>query len=437
MHTQTDTIFALSSGGLPSGVAIIRLSGPDVVAALARLAVRVPRPRVATLAPIANTAGDVLDIGLVLYFPGPQSFTGEDCAELHVHGGRAVVAAVLAALAAIDGLRHAEPGEFTRRAFTNGKLDLTATEALADLIAAETEAERRLAVENHQGAQRVLYEQWRADILATRALVEANLDFSDEADVTLMDRHAIRDRLRLIAGGIEHHVQSYRQAEIVRDGFRVALVGAPNTGKSSLLNALARRDVAIVTDVPGTTRDLIEVRLDLDGHKVIVTDTAGIRESADRVERIGIERARTAAGDADLVLSLSDGIAPFLTAEAIGCSSGAMLVVRSKADLGPVTSAFDFGVSSLTGAGLEELINAIAHQAGTAAAYSGTIPSRRRHVDALRRALDHIDAAIVLDLDELLAEELRLASDELGRITGMIETEELLGAIFGEFCIGK
>ena len=262
-----DTIFALSSGGLPSGVAVVRLSGPHVCAALEAIAGRVPPARVATLCRLRDSDGGKIDRGLVLFFAGPASFTGEDCGELHVHGGRAVVATLLRRLGGLPGLRQSEAGEFTRRAFLNGKIDLTGVEGLADLLAAETEAQRRLAVENAEGGQRTLYAGWRSRLVHARAMIEAELDFADEADVDgPVSEHIWKD-LGELSGEIAQHCAGFSAAEIVREGFRVALMGAPNAGKSSLLNALARREVAIVTDVPGTTRDPIEIALDLRGGK--------------------------------------------------------------------------------------------------------------------------------------------------------------------------
>lgn len=437
MHQNTDTIFALSTGALPSGIAVVRLSGPHTPDVITGLSGGLPVARTATLTTFSADGFGVIDRGLLLYFPSPSSFTGEDCAELHLHGGRAVVAAMLDALTGYPGLRHAEPGEFTRRAFLNGKIDLTATEALADLIAAETESQRRLSIANHAGAQRVLYESWRAELLALRSRIEATLDFSDEGDVSPMEPWTHREQLDGLAMAMGDHLESYRTAEIVRDGYRVALIGPPNVGKSSLLNALARRDVAIVTDIPGTTRDLVEVQLDLAGHKVILTDTAGLRESTDPVEMMGIERAVNAARSADLIISMSDGSGASITDHNGQPMGGAIVRVRSKADLGDDGGAYDLAVSSVTGSGIDALLARVAKLAGDAASYTGTLPSRRRHVDCLRRAQAHIIAGRNAPLPELRAEELRMASDELGSITGIIGTEELLGAIFSEFCIGK
>ena len=433
-----DTIFALSSGGLPSGVAVVRMSGPHVRAALEAIAGRVPPARVATLCRLRDSDGRQIDRGLVLFFAGPASFTGEDCGELHVHGGRAVVATLLRRLGGLPDLRQSEAGEFTRRAFLNGKIDLTGAEGLADLLAAETEAQRRLAVENAEGGQRMLYADWRSRLVHARAMIEAELDFADEADVPGSVSDLVWADLRDLGVEIDGHLEDFHIAEIVREGFRVVFVGPPNAGKSSLLNALAQREVAIVTDVAGTTRDLVEVNLDLRGVKVVVTDTAGLRRTEDKVERIGIERAVGAATRADLILHLTDP----LEQEAGSFDMdwpGPVLRIATKSDLFAERAAeFDHHVSAKTGEGLPELIDAIADRAKAATATEGrTIPTRLRQVELLRDVRAHLGALAELHDLELKAELLRLASDSLGRITGAIDVEELLDVIFSEFCIGK
>ena len=255
---------------------------------------------------IRSADGRLLDHGLTVFFPGPASFTGEDSCELHVHGGRAVIGAILEAVAQIDGFRHAEAGEFSRRAFLNGKIDLTGAEALSDLVSAETEAQRRFALTNASGAQSELYGEWRRRIIHARAMIEAELDFSDQEDVPGSVSERVWADMQALIKAVDDHLATYRRAEIIRDGYKVVILGEPNAGKSSLLNALARRDVAIVTDEPGTTRDLVEVTLDLEGLKTIIVDTAGIRETAGKVEAIGIARAFEAAETADLILELRD-----------------------------------------------------------------------------------------------------------------------------------
>lgn len=434
-----DTIYALSSGGLPSGVAVIRISGPHVGAVLQKMAGGASSPRKAELKKLVDDGGVLLDRALILYFPGPASFTGEDCAELHVHGGKAVVAAVLASLSRKPGLRAAEAGEFTRRAFLNGKLDLTSAEGLADLVSAETEAQRRLALINAEGGQRELYESWRSRLLHARAMIEAELDFADESDVPGSVSEMVWADIAAMQKEIINHIDDYRTAEIIRDGFRVVLVGAPNAGKSSLLNALARRDVAIVTEVAGTTRDLVEVALDLDGLKVLMTDTAGLRESSDVVERIGIERARQAAREADLVVELVDSAAPPADLGYDPATDG-HLRVATKVDLAaPAAGCFDHVISVVSGEGLGDLIGDISHRAKVAtSASAGVIPSRLRQIELLRSCHQHMKAAGQgAEGLELQAEELRLAGNALGRITGAIDVEDLLGVIFAEFCIGK
>lgn len=429
------TIYALSSGGLPSGVAVVRLSGPNVKQALTIMLGSIPDPRKAVLRAIRGNDGKTLDRGLAIYFEGPHSFTGEDCAELHLHGGKAVVASVLSTLSSMPGFHHAEAGEFTRRAFLHGKLDLTEAEGLADLIAAETEVQRRFALQNSSGGQKHLYSTWARTLLQGRALIEAELDFADEADVPGSVSDQVWSQMRELHQEILAHIDGFHASEIIRDGYRVVLVGEPNAGKSSLLNALAKRDVAIVTDVPGTTRDLVEVSLDIGGQKVILTDTAGLRETSDAVEKIGVERALSAIEIADLVIHL---VAPDGVSLDIG-SEGKTLLVQSKADLTTQTH-IPLRISSVTGMGLDRLISEIGERARNAIASTGQIlPSRLRHTELLRQTCDHILTAIRSERDgmELRAEELRLAGTALGRITGLTDVEDLLDVIFSEFCIGK
>jgi len=435
---RTSTIFALSSGALPSGVAVVRVSGDGAGRAVEALCGALPRPRRLTLRGLLAEDGSVIDRGLVTYFPAPDSFTGEDCAEFHVHGGRAVVAALLDRLGGLEDLRQAEAGEFTRRAFLNGKLDLTAAEALSDLIAAETEAQRRLAFANADGRQRALYAGWRARLLHARAMIEAELDFSDESDVPGSVAAAVWAHVAALRAEMESHLAGFRAAEIVRDGFRVAIVGAPNAGKSSLLNHLAGRDVAIVSDEPGTTRDVLEVFLDLGGAKVILADTAGLRAEAGRVEMIGIERAHRTAASADLVLVLEDMADP-RRVEVPGAASA--LRIGTKLDLnsgefGP----YDLAISTVSGAGIDLLLCEIETRARekVSVAESGVVPTRQRHVDLLRSAIAGLSDALDDEKQlELRAEGLRIASEDVGRVSGAIDTEEILGAIFSTFCIGK
>ena len=439
---ERDTIFALSSGRLPAGIAVIRVSGHQAFPAVESLCGHLPEPRRLELKPIRSRSGHLLDMGLVVLFHGPHSFTGEDCAELHVHGGRAVVSAVFYELASIPGLRQAEAGEFSLRAFEHGKFDLTAAEALADLIDAETEAQRRFAVENSNGRNARLYSGWRETLLQGRALIEAELDFPDEADVPGSVSNLVWTSIELLTEEIDRHVRDYRRSEIIRDGYRVAIVGAPNVGKSSLLNTLARRDVAIVSDEPGTTRDLIEVSMDLGGLKVIFTDTAGIREGAGPIERQGIARARDAAKRADLVLHIMDQAVDIAIDEIP--ASTTLLRIRSKIDMeGPTDSReawADVDISAVTGQGIDDLMDRITREATRAAGSSGDpLPFRERHVAELIVAQKALREFIAMRAEplELAAEQLRIAADCLARIVGKIGVDDLLDVVFSRFCIGK
>ena len=433
-----DTIFALSSGRPPSGVAVIRLSGPQSRQALEAIAGCAPPERRAVLTEFRSADGGVIDRGLALFFGGPASFTGEDCAEFHLHGGRAVIDSMLNVLVGMEGLRPAEAGEFTRRAFLNGKMDLVEAEALADLISAETEAQRRFAVASAGGAQSALYAGWRKRIVHARAMIEAELDFADESDVPGSVSGQVWQDMAALAGEIGKHVQGFHRAEIIREGYSVVIAGVPNAGKSSLLNALARRDVAIVTDEPGTTRDLVHVALDLDGVKVVVTDTAGIREGAGKVEAIGIEKALESVREADLVLQLRDLTAPV---EVSLPESAEALRVGSKGDLveaGDVADGFDLVVSAKTGIGLDRLVQTIAGKAAAKVGNGDILPARARHVALLNCAARHlVDSLAEGSALELRAEALRLAGDAFGKIAGTVDVEEVLGVIFSEFCIGK
>jgi tRNA modification GTPase len=440
---STDTIFALSSGHPPAGVAVVRLSGPAVRPTLEDMVGHVPDPRHMHLTSIRARSGAIIDKGLVVFFPGPNSFTGEDCAELHLHGSRAVLAALSLDLSMRAGMRAAEPGEFTQRAFINGKMDLTAAEALADLIDAETEAQRRFAMENASGRNAALYAIWRERIVHARAMIEAELDFADEGDVPVSTSNQIWTAMRDLANDIDRHRRAFHRSEIVREGFRVAIIGPPNAGKSSLINALARRDVAIVSDEPGTTRDLIEIALDLDGLKVILTDTAGLRAVAGAVEREGIARAVAAAERADLVLLVADVAADD---EALPPETKFKETLRIGAkidltvDLASRSHRYDLTLSSRTGEGLDLLLGIVSQRASEAAGPSTTLaPFRARHVAELDRAHQCLlafqsmqDAPL-----ELAAEELRLAAGHLGRIIGLVDVEDILDVVFSRFCIGK
>ncbi|MGF7008168.1 tRNA uridine-5-carboxymethylaminomethyl(34) synthesis GTPase MnmE [Aminobacter sp. BE322] len=438
----TDSIVALSSGHLPSGVAIVRISGPHVRFALETIAGKVPNPRRAHYGPLRGGGGEPIDHGLTLFFPGPNSFTGEDCGEFHVHGGKAVVSALLAAIGSLAGFRHAEAGEFTRRAFLNGRMDLLAAEALADLINSETEAQRQFAVLNAGGAQSELYRSWRQRLIHARAMIEAEMDFADEADVPGSVSDEVWHDVEMLVAEIERHIAGYGRAEMIRDGFDVVILGAPNAGKSSLLNALLRREAAIVTDEPGTTRDLVEAALDLDGVKIRVTDTAGLREPAGKVEAIGIARAREKALSADLILYLEDLTGSRGNAEAHG--QAPVVAVGTKLDQlegSPANLAsYDVVISTRTGEGLDALLDLVGERARQAVGKRGEVlPSRLRHVELLKEATGHLRGALVADSRflEIKAENLRLASDRIGKISGAVDVEDLLDVIFSQFCIGK
>lgn len=443
MAALSDTIYALSSGGLPSGVAVVRLSGPRAIEVLETLCEgQLPPTRVAGLRTLRLADGSFLDEALVLIFRGPNSFTGEDCAEIHLHGSRAVVAATLGYLAGFSAVRMAESGEFSRRAFQNGKLDLVEVEGLSDLLAADTEMQRRLAVEQSSGHFSSVYEGWRQKLIFVRAMIEAELDFSDEGDIP----GSISDQIWTDVSGLiremEAVAQSQKSGEIIRDGFKVALAGRPNAGKSSLMNALVQRDVAIVTDVAGTTRDIIRCELDLDGYKVNLFDTAGLRDTDEIVEREGIRRAHEAIADADLVLHLVD----LTDLEAVEDISGVSVWrVGTKTDISSVPSDFDARkfdalVSAVSGSGLVDLREALTAEVKRRTAVSSVaVPSRLRQTQNIVSAASYLRAALEHRHKplELRAEDLRLASDELYRLTGRIDTEMLLGKIFSEFCVGK
>ena len=431
---MSDTIFALSSGALPAGIAVIRISGPEAFAAVTRLAGELPSPRRASLRTLRR-GGEALDRALVLVFPGPATATGEDLAELHLHGGRAVVRAVEAALAAMPGLRGAEPGEFTRRALTNGRIDLTEAEGLGDLLAAETEMQRRTALRAAEGGVRARIDAWAARTLRLSALVEAMLDHAGEDDVVGEGDVLVtvqRDA-RALATEIEA-VIAQPPVERIRDGIRIVLAGSPNAGKSTLLNALAGREAAIVSPLAGTTRDRIEVPVMRDGVAYLLTDTAGLHAApADVVEEIGIARARSAIESADLVLWLDDAPLPAELAEV------RHLLIHPRADApGREPGSTDrLSVSAETGQGVEALWIAIA---GLSAALLP--PSDSVALNIRQRALAE-QAAVALraaaDQDELLlaAEELRSALRAFHRITGAADVEAMLDALFGRFCIGK
>lgn len=427
-----DTIFALSSGAPPAAIAIVRISGPKAFEAAVKLAGRVPRSRRASLATLRDPAdGTFLDQALILTFEGPETATGEDLAELHLHGGRAVVRAVEGALSRIDGLRRAEPGEFTRRAFANGRLDLNEAEGLADLLVAETEWQRRAASAMMSGAFSDKIERWRTDVLNLSALVEAELDFSDEDDVASPDKIDISDSCIIICEAMTSLLAS-PAAEKLRDGLRVVLGGPPNCGKSTLLNALVEREAAIVSDIAGTTRDLIEVPVAIEGIPFLFIDSAGVRDDAgDRIEAIGIERARAAFEMADIIL--------WLGAEGSGPDHQALLEIEAKADdVGHLRKAADaYPVSARTGEGMVDLVRAIVELGKNMLP-----PPDQFAVNARQRALLAEAVAALREAGKtedwlIAAEQLRQVRLSLDALTGRAHTEDMLDALFGRFCIGK
>ena len=424
----------------------MRISGPGAGAALADLAGKLPLPRRATHVRFrAAQSGEIIDDGIALFFPGPASFTGEDVAELQLHGSRAVLSAVFAELGAQPSFRMAEPGEFTRRAFLNGKLDLTEAEAIADLVAAETAAQRRQALRQLGGEFGRLCEGWRTRLLRAQARLEAEIDFPDE-DLPTELWAAARQEVRALRDEIAARLADHR-GERLRDGVSIAILGPPNSGKSSLMNALARRDVAITSSVAGTTRDVIEVALDLGGYPVVLADTAGLRSTSDEIEQEGVRRSHARARAADLRLVVLDATKPEEVDVVRPVIDRNTIIVANKIDLLPAIGSrgvVGFGLaptlllSVATGEGMAKLID---HLTGVVADTLGSsdtaLVTRARHRLALEAcivALDQFDTAL---LPELAAEELRLAARALGRITGRVDVEDMLDALFSEFCIGK
>ncbi len=455
MTEERRTIFALSSGRPPAAVGVVRVCGPKARLALDRLIGRVPLPRHATLVRVREPAShEIIDEALALWFPNPRSETGEDMAELQLHGGHAVIAAVLDALGAIEGFRLAEPGEFTRRAFDNGRLDLTEVEGLADLIAAETAAQRRQALRQIKGLIGDRAEAWRRQIIEALALVEARIDFSDEADVPENLVGPALFAAQQLCSEIAAILADGGRGERLRDGLVVAIAGPPNAGKSTLLNRLTRREAAIVSPYPGTTRDVIEVHLDLDGYPVTLLDTAGIHDSNDPVEQEGMRRALKRAAEADLVLWVTDVSASGTAAE-VGPENSFISdvwVVKNKVDLLgdklwisceslSTSSNRTFAMSAATGAGMEALLGALsAHARDYFSAVETSLVTRSRHRQALERTVAALDRALAhgaVGSEELIAEEFRSAATTLGRLTGRVDVEDILDVIFRDFCIGK
>jgi len=438
-----DTIFALASGAGRAAIAVLRLSGPGTRDVLARVAGRLPAPRVASLRRLRNPAsGETLDRALVLWFPGPASYTGEDSAELHLHGGPAVITGVSEALVT-SGARPAEPGEFTRRAFLHGRMDLTAAEGVADLIEAETAAQRRQALRPSDGARAALYGGWSQRLLRLLAHQEAFIEFVEDGLPSTLDA-AVREGAVSLRAEIAAHLDDGGRGERLREGLSIAILGAPNTGKSSLLNTLAGRDAAIVSAHPGTTRDVVEVRLRLGGIPATIADTAGLRLTPDEVEAEGVHRARRRGAEADLVLAVfAADLAPDPDTLALLTRREDAIVVVNKVDLAPAAAVIGahvgpMPVSALTGQGIDALRTCL-EQAAIARAgdTSEALLTRPRHRAALADATAWLGEAGEAPLPELVAEALRAALRAIGRLTGQVGVEDVLDVIFGDFCIGK
>lgn len=425
---SADTIFALSSGSPPAGIAVVRISGPAAGRALETLAGALPHPRRARLAELRAEGGELLDTALILWFPGPGSATGEDVAELHLHGGRAVVAAVLAALAQLPGLRPAEAGEFTRRAFENGRLDLAEAEGLADLLAAETENQRRSALALAAGGLSREVEAWQSRLLALSAQLEALLDFSDEGEVASELPETWQGDLDRLVRNLGARLQR-PPAERLHEGVRVAIAGPVNAGKSSLINILSEREAAITSPIEGTTRDLVEAPTVLAGLPLLLIDTAGLRESGDQVETIGIARARQVIDAADIILWLG---------EPADCpDADRSILVRTKADLPGNGRPGAISVSCVTGENMSALTSALLERARALLPFEGEVALHRRHRDALSET--HAELLQAQDQTDpiLIAESLRHARASLDRVTGRAGVEDMLDTLFGRFCIGK
>ncbi len=446
-----ETIFALSSARGKAGVSIVRVSGPAALSSCEKLAGlgAAPAPREALFRALTDPRdGSMIDRALLLPFKKPSSFTGEDVVEYHLHGSPAVVDGLLSALSSFEGHRMAEPGEFTRRAFENGKLDLTEAEAVADLINAETQIQKQQALLQMDGALSSLYEGWRTRLIRAMAYIEAVIDFPDE-DVPDSETQKVIPELAALTSEIEDHLHDNRRGERLRDGIHIAIVGAPNAGKSSLLNALAKRDIAIVSPMAGTTRDVLEAHLDLGGYPVILADTAGLRpeELSDdgghnSIESEGIRRALSRARDADVRLLVFDGTEKKLHASTLALRDDNSLLVFTKKDSVAFTAAGEkdsVSLSSTTGIGIDALLEAITQKIKTLYGLTRETPSltRARHRDALEDCVGLLKKAQSASQPELMAEDIRIAARALGRITGRVDVEDLFDVIFRDFCIGK
>jgi tRNA modification GTPase len=441
MSVQRDTICALATGSPPSAISVIRISGPAVIPITDRvLRGGLPSPRKAQLDTLLDGDGLEIDTGLMVFMPGPASYTGEDTIEMSLHGGRIIVEKALEALFAA-GARLAEPGEFTRRAFEAGKLDLTRAEAVADLIDAESDAQHQQAIKQMDGALATLYEGWREELTNCLALLEASIDFPDEEDAPDRVDAPVMEKLATLKANLNEALAGGNITERIRDGFRIAILGEPNAGKSTLLNRLAKREAAIVTDIAGTTRDVVEVRLVLGGYLVWISDTAGLRETTDLVEAEGVRRAIKAGEEADIRIWLYDGRSGFTLDAEVRPSD---IVVANKSDLGIDldVSRETIQISAKSDSDLDGLENAIIQRLDQMQSRA-TAPllTRARHRQGISLALSYLEKAqSLLQLGygaELVAEEVRLGARALGSLTGHVDTEAILGAVFSSFCIGK
>ncbi|MGL9717262.1 MAG: tRNA uridine-5-carboxymethylaminomethyl(34) synthesis GTPase MnmE [Wolbachia sp.] len=440
--TNTDeTIFALSTAFGKSGVAVVRISGNHALKALNHFHIRKDiKPRFATLVDLYDNLGQLIDNGIIIYFPAPNSFTGEDVIELQVHGSKAIIKIILEELSKIFVM--AKPGEFSLRAFLNGKFDLTQIEGIADLIDAETKMQARQAIKQMSGELERLYSNWRQRLITMQSKIEAYIDFPEDVATERTELEKISSEVQALVQSIQEHLNDNRRGERLREGLHVVITGEPNVGKSTLFNFLAKRDIAIVSEYAGTTRDVLEAHIDIGGYPIILSDTAGIRESSDPIESEGISRARKRSCEADLVIELF----PFKQRDNINCNvvSNDTIYVLSKADNvndhNIKTNGIDFlPISILKGIGTERLISVIKEKVEGKFGCDRDTPviTRQRHRDYMQRAAEHLQRFNIDNPIELISEDLRLAASELGAITGVINVEEILGNIFSNFCVGK
>jgi tRNA modification GTPase len=436
--SMTDTIYAQSTAAVKSGVAIFRLSGPDVEAVANSILNKKLSPRQFELVEVKwPGSGEIIDVCLAVRFSGPSSFTGEDVLELHTHGGVATCREILNLLSDIPGLRLADPGEFTRRAFESGKLNLTSAEALADLIDADTQHQRRVAMNKMLGGFFDFFECWRREVVEIRSLLEASLDFSDEGDLSTDLEQGVSEKLQMLSKSVSEAIHRTKRHQSIKDGFQVLVAGPPNAGKSSLVNALAKRKIAIVSDMPGTTRDLIEVKLEIEGYPVIVIDSAGLRTSQDEIETIGIELARDRASNVDLVLWLGDFGSAF---QELGPLDAELLCVAAKCDLKPLNDQL-LNISVVSGHGIDELVGALAEKAKAkfgGAEASGVLFARQlQSAHAFQSNITVAINSLSSGFSEICAVELENCSAHLAAVVNDTSNEDVLDEIFSRFCLGK